>query len=238
MNWRAYHGEEGHPRGTKIEDRYACPLVFEPGTSWTYGPSIDWAGRMVERVNGDTPLEEYMQEHIWQPLGIKDMTFFLRNRFDMLLRCADTSTRNTSENGKTVHTNDHSWHEDNDDCFGGTGLFAAAPGFMKILHSLLADDGKLLKPETVDLLFQPQLNDNNTQEAFTAFFRKPSVNEKLGALMPLGLQKSHALGGMLLMEDIPNDAKWRRKGTMTWSGLPNVFWVKSWHSIPHHSFFI
>lgn len=56
------------------------------------------------------------------------------------------------------------------------------------------------------------------------FFNDPHANRLMGALMPLGLEKDHGLGGLLLMEDTPN-AKWRGKGTMTWSGLPKLFWV-------------
>ena len=178
---------------------------------------------MVERVSDGLSLEEYMQKNICEPLGINDMTFFLHARFDMLLRCAETSIRDPEGSGKAVYTDDSFWHEDNDDCLGGAALFTTALEFMKIMHSLLANDGKLLKPETTDLLFQPQLT-NKSREELMKFFNKPEVNEQMGALMPLGLQKDHALGGMLLKEDIEG-ATWRQKGTMTWSGLPNVFWV-------------
>lgn len=30
-----------------------CPLAFEPGTGWTYGESIDWAGEVV-RLSEET----------------------------------------------------------------------------------------------------------------------------------------------------------------------------------------
>ncbi|TXT06177.1 hypothetical protein VHUM_03650 [Vanrija humicola] len=53
---------------------FAVPLAFEPGSSWTYGMGIDWAGIIVERASGRT-LEEYFAEHIWRPLGITSMTF-------------------------------------------------------------------------------------------------------------------------------------------------------------------
>jgi CubicO group peptidase (beta-lactamase class C family) len=41
-------------------------LVFEPGTRWQYGYSMDWAGKLVEAVSGQS-LEQYMQTHILQP---------------------------------------------------------------------------------------------------------------------------------------------------------------------------
>lgn len=54
--------------------RISKPLLFEPGTSWAYGCSTDWAGVLVMRLN-DMPLEAYMEKNIWDPLGIKNITF-------------------------------------------------------------------------------------------------------------------------------------------------------------------
>ena len=223
VKWRASRGEECQPGGPKIEDRFLYPLVYEPGSSWTYGPSIEWTGRIVERVNGGVSLEKYMQKNIWQPLGITDMTFFLQQRPDMLERRADLSDRAGDGSGKLVYADAQYWHEDYEDCFGGMGLFTTPAEFMKIMHSLVLDDGKLLKPETVELMFQPQLTENS-RESLMKFYNDPRTNEMMGSLAPPGLEKDHALGGLLFMENIP-DIKRRRKGTMTWSGLPNVFWV-------------
>jgi CubicO group peptidase (beta-lactamase class C family) len=42
------------------------PLMFEPGKRWQYGPSVDWAGRLVEALSGTT-LEQYFQEDLPAP---------------------------------------------------------------------------------------------------------------------------------------------------------------------------
>lgn len=55
---------------------YTRPFVFQPGSSWTYGIGIDWAGIILERVTGQS-LEEYFKEHIFEPLGLKDLTFYI-----------------------------------------------------------------------------------------------------------------------------------------------------------------
>lgn len=31
-----------------------CPLAFEPGTGWTYGEGIDWAGEAVRQAKCHT----------------------------------------------------------------------------------------------------------------------------------------------------------------------------------------
>lgn len=45
------------------------------GSAWEYGTNIDWAGIALERVSGLT-LNEYMQRHIFEPLGIQNINMF------------------------------------------------------------------------------------------------------------------------------------------------------------------
>jgi CubicO group peptidase (beta-lactamase class C family) len=52
------------------------PLKFAPGSKWEYcQSSINTAGRIVEIVSGK-PLEQFVQERIFVPLGMKDTTFY------------------------------------------------------------------------------------------------------------------------------------------------------------------
>lgn len=53
---------------------YIQPLVYEPGTSYCYSISIDWAGFFVERITGQS-LEEYFQENIFKPCGMSSTSF-------------------------------------------------------------------------------------------------------------------------------------------------------------------
>lgn len=50
------------------------PLYNEPGTRWQYGLSTDVLGYLLEVISGQ-PLDEYLDEHIFTPLGMDD-TFF------------------------------------------------------------------------------------------------------------------------------------------------------------------
>ena len=51
------------------------PLVFQPGTKWQYSPGLNVAGRIVELVS-EKPLEDFLAERIYQPLAMKNTTFF------------------------------------------------------------------------------------------------------------------------------------------------------------------
>ena len=52
----------------------AEPLLFDPGERWHYGTSVDWLGRLVEKISGE-PLEDYFHRHIFTRLNMPD-TFY------------------------------------------------------------------------------------------------------------------------------------------------------------------
>jgi CubicO group peptidase (beta-lactamase class C family) len=54
----------------------AEPLMFQPGTSYSYSnEGIDTAGRIIEVVSG-MPYEKFMQQRLFEPLGMTDTTFW------------------------------------------------------------------------------------------------------------------------------------------------------------------
>ena len=71
-----------------VEKAFSYPLGFQPGAGWMYGPGLDWAGRIVERVTGGT-LGERMQQRIFSPLGITDAQFYPVTREDLRARLVD-----------------------------------------------------------------------------------------------------------------------------------------------------
>src|SRR6266498_864726 len=52
------------------------PLVCDPGERWEYGINLDYVGKAVEAVSGQS-LANYMREHIFQPLGMSDSGFVI-----------------------------------------------------------------------------------------------------------------------------------------------------------------
>jgi CubicO group peptidase (beta-lactamase class C family) len=52
------------------------PLEFEPGTRWQYSnPGIATLGRIIEVVS-DQPYEQFIEQRIFKPLGMKDSFYF------------------------------------------------------------------------------------------------------------------------------------------------------------------
>jgi CubicO group peptidase (beta-lactamase class C family) len=52
------------------------PLRYQPGTKWSYSVGPDVQARLVEVFSG-VPFDEYLQKHIFDPLGMKDTGFWL-----------------------------------------------------------------------------------------------------------------------------------------------------------------
>jgi CubicO group peptidase (beta-lactamase class C family) len=59
-----------------IDKLAQIPLNYQPGKGWTYSVSMDIEGYIVEKLSGQT-LPDFMRDHIFAPLGMKDAGFFV-----------------------------------------------------------------------------------------------------------------------------------------------------------------
>ncbi|MEU8650762.1 serine hydrolase domain-containing protein [Streptomyces sp. NPDC048737] len=57
-----------------VEAYARLPLQFEPGTQWNYSVATNVLGRIIEVVSG-RPLDEFLAERIFRPLGMPDAGF-------------------------------------------------------------------------------------------------------------------------------------------------------------------
>lgn len=224
MAWAAANKKHPHRGGTVIE-RFDTPLAFEPGTSWMYGPSIDFAGLLVERISGET-LEAYLKTHFLAPIGATDITFHLSTRPDMQARRAPYSYRTAG--GRVSATPDNPAdnltpfldHEGNEvtGCLGGQGIFASAGSYIKVLRGVL--DGSLVPAPFADAFFSPQL-DQAQANALNALLQLDMANNAMGNSRK-SVRKNWGLGGVLLEDD--DHEKGRKAGTIAWGGLPMQQW--------------
>jgi len=53
------------------------PLFFSPGSRWQYSAAIDVAGRVIEVASGH-PLDRFLEQEIFAPLGMRSTSFRLR----------------------------------------------------------------------------------------------------------------------------------------------------------------
>ncbi|KAG0645480.1 Monacolin J acid methylbutanoyltransferase [Hyphodiscus hymeniophilus] len=215
--WRAQN-----PIGESTRDvvkEYVMPLIFEPGEpgKWKYSVGIDWAGMIVERLNGGVKLGDYMEEHIFKPLGMKNMTFRLLQRKDLMDKMCPRVARRADGKLEMDEMVLYPVIEPVDDS-GGGGLYATAGDYVKVLESLLRDDGKLLGSSTLELLFKPQLPDS---EELQKTLNKSGPGNVMNGFGENEVNLSHALGGLVAVDGVSGSVG---KGMLCWDGLPNCFW--------------
>jgi CubicO group peptidase (beta-lactamase class C family) len=215
MKWRRAVGRHEAVRKWTEED-FSTPLLFEPGAQWLYGTSIDWAGRLLEKVTGQT-LQEYMAANIFDVVGMRDTTLrpkLLAGREERATRTAAFAFRardGTLEAGEAPIPDEHPIES------GGAGLCTTARDYAKFLQALM--QGKVLGREGMEMLFKPQLEGVLQKDLMDKIAGMP---QGLAPEYPSGMPANFAFGGMLNLEDIPGK---RKAGSMMWSGAFNSHWV-------------
>jgi CubicO group peptidase (beta-lactamase class C family) len=124
------------------------PLLHQPGTAWTYGPSGDVLARLVEIV-AQQPFDQFLEQRLFRPLNMVDTGF--RVPPEKRDRSAELYTA-ASGSGLTAVPQAASYD---------SGLISSALDFWNFAQ-MLANGGELdgvriLSPATVDLMFHSQL---------------------------------------------------------------------------------
>ena len=193
------------------------PLMFEPGTRWEYGTSMDWAGRLVEAVSGQT-LEEYFQRNILRPLGMKDTSFMVpENKFDRLVnawqRQGDGSLK---ESPRTPPAPPKSYN-------GGGGLNSTPRDYVRFMQMILrrgsAGDGQqVLRPRTVDLMASNRIGGLSAGKL-------KSVNPENSSDVDFHPGFTDGFGFGFLINRKAYEGG-RSAGSLAWAGIRNTFfWI-------------
>jgi CubicO group peptidase (beta-lactamase class C family) len=202
------------------------PLVFQPGTSWKYGPGLDWAAQVIEKLTG-MGFEEYEQKNIWEPLGAKDTTFFPAKRGLTQDDIHEIAHRAQGEGTQNLKSGPSPWKFECQDPLGGGGIFSTANDYSKLLAALLAGGGPLLRKPSVDELFRPQLG-SDSMAALREFIIGLGPDQTMSAIWTQSpdewrdvMEIGHCLCGVINSEDVKGR---RSKRTVCWSGMPNLIW--------------
>ncbi|KAG9597809.1 beta-lactamase family protein, partial [Aureobasidium melanogenum] len=203
---------------TTMKSKCVYPLLFEPGTYWGYGTGLDWAGKVIEKVTKQF-LQDYLQENVFAPFGIKRIKFTPYLTEEMKKEATKIALRIPTGNLVNLPARRNIDFEDAE-CFGGHGCYADLTDYVKILESLLLDDEKLLSKASTAVMFSPHLTPESRKGINQVFGMKEVVSLFVGKF-PENVTYDWGIGGVLV--DTGNDDH-RKKGTMIWSGMPNNFW--------------
>ena len=112
------------------------PLKHQPGKVWEYSVSADVLGRFVEVVSGQ-PFDEFLEERIFAPLGMRDTGFFVPpDKLDRLTTVYTPDEDNTGisplEPGKARDFTKQTRYFS-----GGGGLVSTASDYYRFAQMLL-----------------------------------------------------------------------------------------------------
>jgi CubicO group peptidase (beta-lactamase class C family) len=62
--------------GESVKRLARLPLLFNPGERWNYGLNVDVLGYLIEVISGK-PLDQFLKERIFEPLGMQDTFFYV-----------------------------------------------------------------------------------------------------------------------------------------------------------------
>ncbi|KAJ4299153.1 hypothetical protein N0V90_004397 [Kalmusia sp. IMI 367209] len=228
LKWRQSRGEGPRAMRGTIPEVFTIPLVFEPGTGWDYGPGHDVAGLMIARANNCT-LEEYLRKNIFEVLGMNNTTFEARTHNDIAARLMPMIGRSSPD--EPLSSDNASFNStrnimlDHKDQYGSGGLFSTAEDFLKLLKSILRNDGQILKPKTVDSSFTPTLSPSSQ----AALNRTLAVPPMAAAMIPgEPIVGSPGAGewthGLLGLIGLTGKEEGLRTGWSQWGGAPNLKW--------------
>lgn len=185
------------------------PLEFSPGSAWNYSVATDVLGAVVQRVSG-VPLDEFLHNRIFAPLGMHD-TFFAvpEGKVSRLTDCYDwvPGGKKLFDRGEAS-----AWARQPRLLSGGGGLVSTALDYHRFcamcLNGGVLDGVRILSRKTLDLMTQNHLPGGSdlasmsqslfseTQNAGTGFGLGFAVNiDPVRSMMP-GSIGEYYWGGM------------------------------------------
>jgi CubicO group peptidase (beta-lactamase class C family) len=158
------------PMSDKVRRLAELPLHHQPGERYTYSLGTDIAGHLVEKIS-DIPLDEFLRQRIFTPLGMPDTDFYVPP--EKLHRLAALYT--TGPDGRLFDLANYPgdptqfpfglWTDKSRKpafLSGGGGLVSTAADFLRfgmMLRGLGELDGlRLVQPETIRMMTSAHLS--------------------------------------------------------------------------------
>ena len=189
------------------------PLLFSPGTQWSYGSGIDVAGRVIEIAAGQ-PLDRFLDEQLFRPLGMRDTGFRIRpatrKRLATVYTTGPDGTLEPVRGDRLM-----AMFEPEARFFWGSGGLLSTPDDMLRFTQMLLDGGifggtRILRPETVARMTRNTLPPELTPVPSGAL-RDPTYGFGLGVAVRVDTAQATRPGPA---------------GIYRWSGyLGTYFWV-------------
>jgi CubicO group peptidase (beta-lactamase class C family) len=199
-----------------IEDLAKTPLQFSPGEAWNYSVSTDVLGYLVGKISGQ-PFEEFLQQRIFDPLGMVDTGFHVpagkahRLAACYELKAGEVRLQDDPEKSFFLQTPPM--------ISGGGGLVSTSVDYLRFARMLLnrgeLGGERLISPKTLQLMTSNHLPGGKdlTEMSVSMFSEAAYSGVGFGLGFAVTLDPAKAL--------IPGS-----RGDFFWGGMASTFfWV-------------
>ncbi|MDK1023167.1 MAG: serine hydrolase domain-containing protein [Gammaproteobacteria bacterium] len=154
--------EESNTLAEMVTKLSELPLLFSPGSRWSYSVATDVCGYLVELISGER-FDQFLQEQIFEPLGMLDTGFSVpESKVHRLAanyeRTADDGLQLTDSPETSRYTQEVTYFS------GGGGLVSTARDYLRFAQMLLnkgeLEGERILGRKTVELMTSNHLPDN------------------------------------------------------------------------------
>jgi CubicO group peptidase (beta-lactamase class C family) len=145
----------------------SVPLLFEPGTAWTYSTAIDVLGEILARADEST-LPAVVERRVTGPLGMADTRFFATDPARLAVPYADGSPEPVRmgdphlipiEGAVGRRYAPSRIFDPASFPSGGAGMAGTAADVARFLETIRAGGTPILKPETARAMMTNQIGD-------------------------------------------------------------------------------
>lgn len=210
--------------GDRVTALSKLPLMWEPGSKWNYSFTPDIVGRLVEVISGKD-LSAYLQEKIFDPLGMKETGYNLTDEQQKRVMVVygfnpDSSLRRMDPqpnmSGNTIYS-------------GVNALFSSAKDYLSFATMLMnrgeLNGKRILKPETVDLMASDHTGGIKYRLDTSSQYVRLGNGIVTDSLGTLNLEPGYQFGlGLAIVQD---PARARRTsatmGEFFWSGANSTY---------------
>ena len=191
------------------------PLEFSPGTAWNYSVSTDVCGYLIEVISGK-PLDSFLEEEIFQPLGMLDTGFYVPS-----IKTQRLSSNYEYREGKEPILIAHSGSHINPPTLlsGGGGLVSTLDDYMAFCKMILGrgslEGHRILSRKTLDLMSSNHLT--NGEDLRSCAYGRWSETSYTGV--------GFGLGFSVLLDPAASQVS-GSKGELAWGGAASTaFWI-------------
>jgi len=205
---------DGHDLAGFVADLATLPLEFSPGAAWNYSVSTDVLGAVIERVSGE-PLDRYLADRIFAPLGMDDTGFSVpAGKVDQLTDCFLF----TPGKGRLIYDRgaESLWLRQPRFVSGGGGLVSTALDYHRFCRMCenggTLDGVRLLGRKTLDLMTANHLPGRSDLSTLSRSMFSETQNAGIGFGLGFAVTQDPALAM------IPGSA-----GEYYWGGMFSTF---------------